>query len=162
MAYQINKFKYHSCYQGDEGLVLSFEEGAGETFKEGDLVKLASGLAVIATKSSTDLILGFALKDASGVTNQTLPVQVIRPSDVFIMPLDGDDTFVIANVGNVYETEVANARWEVNIDGTTATEKVCWVLGSLEYNLAGTLAATAGGPVYVRFNASNLEFSRDD
>ncbi len=161
MAYN-DKFKYHSCYQGDEGLVLNFEEGAGQTFKAGELVKLASGLIVILTKTSTDLVLGFALSDATGVTNALIPVQVARPDDCFIMPLDGDDTFAIANTGVAYETEVANARWEVNIDGTNAVDTACWVLGSLEYNEAGVLAATAGGPVYMRFNASNLEFSRDD
>ena len=86
MAYKIPKFKYHSVAQGDEGLVIPFQEGATQTFKEGDLLKLSSGKVIIATVSSTDLILGFALVDATGVTDSVIPVQVIRPSDVFIMP----------------------------------------------------------------------------
>lgn len=162
MPFQLDKFKYHSCYSGDEGLVLPFQEGATQTFKRGDLVKLDTGLIKIATKTSTDIILGFALKDATGTTNSLIPVQVIRPSDVFLMPYDGDDTFAIANVGTAFELEVANARWEVNQDGTNAVDTALWVLGSIEYNIEETLSATAGGIAYVRFNASNLEFSRDN
>ncbi len=165
MAYEIGKFKYHSTYQGDEGLVLPFAEGpATETFVHGDLVKLSSGKIIIAVKSSADVVLGFALDPATGTEDTILRVQVIRPSDVFIVHYDGDDTFAVANVGVFYESEVANAIWEVNQDATGTTDALWEVLGSAEVTRGATgpvLNATAGGPVYVRFNPSNIEFGKD-
>ncbi len=161
MAYRPEKFKYHSAYGGDEGLVLPFQEGGTQTFKEGDLVKLSSGKIIINTKASTDKILGFALADASGTTDTIISVQVIRPSDVFLMSFDADDTFVITNVGNNFETETANNKWEIDQDATEPENAALWVLASPEYNVFNELAATAGGAAYVRFNPMHLEFSRN-
>lgn len=162
MAYKIGKFKYHSAYQGDEGLVNHYQEGASQTFKAGELVKLSSGKIIIATAASTDIILGYALADASGVTDTLVPVQEVRPSDVFIAPLDAASTFAITDVGVAYAASVASATWKVNKAGGAATTTAVFrVLGSPEYDVRGKLLATAGGPVYVRFNPSNLQFGLD-
>ena len=165
MAYGIGKFKYHSTYAGDEGLVLTFAEGpATETFVHGDLVKLSSGKIIVATKSSADVVLGFALDPATGTEDTILRVQVIRPSDVYIVHYDADDTFVVANVGVFYEAELASATWEVDQDTTGTTDALWEVLGSAEITQGATgpvLNPTAGGPVYVRFNPSNIEFGKD-
>ncbi len=164
MAYRLDKFKYHSLYQGDEGLVLPFLEADSQSFKAGDMVKFASGEIVIAVKSSTDVILGFALEDATNVTsgNKYIKVQVIRPSDIFLVAMDADDTFVVADTGINFGTETALNKWEVDQDATGATtEAVFRVLGSAEFNSLGELSATAGGPVYVSFNPSNIVMGVD-
>ena len=162
MPYSIGKFKYHSCYQGDEGLVLQFPEGAGQTFKAGDMLKFSSGEVVISTASSVDVHLGFALKDATGTQGTYLPVQVIRPGDVFIVSMQSDDTYVVANNGDNFGTATASNKWTVNQDeGGATTEAVFRVLGSAEYDARGILRATAGGPVYVSFNPSNIVMGVD-
>ena len=125
MAYQIGRFKYHSCYKGDEGLVLPFAEGATQSFKHGDLVKLSSGKIIIGVKSETDIMLGFALDDATGVTDTLLRVQVIRPDDVFLVHYDSTDTFAVADVGVFFAAENANNIWEVDQGtGAQTTEAV--------------------------------------
>lgn len=163
MAYLTGKFKYHSTYQGDEGLVLPFQEGASQTFKQGEAVKLSSGKIIVATEASADVILGFALRDATGTTDSFISVQVIRQSDVFIMDYETDDTFAIADVGNAtgFGAKRTSNKWMVNQDNVTAAQVVFHVLGSLEYDVTGKLVASAGGPAYVRFNPSNIEFTRD-
>lgn len=161
MAYIVGKFKYHSCYEGDEGLVLPFQEGAAQSFKAGELVKLSSGKIIVATEASADLMLGYALSDASGVTDTIISVQVIRPTDVFIVPYESDDTFAITDVGTGYGAKRTNNKWLINQDNVTAAQVVFSVLGSLEYDARQILGATAGGAAYVRFNPSNLQFSVD-
>lgn len=163
MAYVVGKFKYHSVNQGDEGLVLPYQEGAAQTFKAGEIVKLSSGKIIVATEASADLLLGYALADASGVTDTIVSVQVIRPSDVFIVPYEADDTFVITDVGvsTGYGAKRTNNKWMINNDNTTAAQVVFHPLASIEYDARQLLGATAGGAAYVRFNTSNLQFSVD-
>lgn len=159
MAYVVGKFKYHSVYQGDEGLVLNFPDTAGQAYKAGDLVKLTSGKLVISTAASADRHLGFALTDSTGVVDTLVPVQVIRPADVFIVKYQPGDTFVITDINNVgYVAATANNTWYIDNDSTTAANVVFIVLGSLEYDARGILGATDGGAAYVHFNPDNIVF----
>ena len=163
MAYVVGKFKYHSCYSGDEGLVLPFQEGAAQTFKAGDIVKLSAGKIIVAVEASADLLLGYALADASGITDTIISVQVIRTNDVFIVPYESDDTFVIADVGIAtgFGAKRTNNKWMINNDNVVAAQIVFHPLASIEYDARQLLGATAGGAAYVRFNRSNLQFDVD-
>jgi len=162
MAYKVGKFKYHSAYRGDEGLVQEYQEGAAQTFKQGDLVKLSSGKIIIATAASTDIILGYALADASGVTDTLISVQEIRPSDYFVVPLDSAGTFAVTDVGVAYAASTSANTWFCNKTGGAATTTAVFrVVGSVEYDIRGKLRSTAGGPVLVRFNPSNIQSGLD-
>jgi len=150
MAIKVTSFKYVPAYQGDEGLVLHFQEKASATFITDDLVFLASGVIDICGTDPTK-ILGVAKKDKTGVTNTLIPVQVIRPGDVFMANFVAAKTFAVTDVGVSYEiVKTAAGNWQ--IDSTTSANNLrVTVMGSAEYDSTGILRATAGGPVYCSF-----------
>jgi len=157
MAYQLDKFKYHSVH-GDEGLVLDFAEAAAQTFKRGDLVILTGGKLVLETSPAAANVLGFALADATGVTDTRIGVQIIRQDDVFIVPFQADDAFLVAEVG-VAQDFVRNAtaeQWEVNTDSQAAAFAV--VLGTPEIDGTGNVVPSLGGPVFVKFLNADTTF----
>lgn len=83
--------------------LLDCIEAASQSFKKGELVQInaSSGKAELPTVVATDLldistviaagnsarIVGIAVKDASGVTNAPIQVQVVRPGDLLEMTL---------------------------------------------------------------------------
>jgi len=169
--------KYISAFYGDEGLVLPFEEGASQTFKAGDLVKLSAGAIITCgTNLAAQVAVGMALKPATGVTGAIIPVRVIRKSDVWSGRYQSDDTFAVADVtgGTGFDlvTEGASAAGEWVIDQDDAAPANARIFGSMEWSGAGTslnaedktlvgntnLAATAGGPVVFRFSQAATVF----
>jgi len=159
-----SRIAYVPTANGDTGVVLSFMEANSQSFVEGDLVKLdANGNIVLMDDppGAADICLGIALSAATNVTsgNTYISVQMIRPTDLFIMKLDAASTFAETDRGT-YEPldRVSAGRWVVNKAGAvTVSALQARILGSAEYGADGTLAATAGGPVYVRFPGTSDE-----
>jgi hypothetical protein len=168
--------EYVRAYCGDEGLILPFAEGAGQSFSRGDLVKLSSGAIIACTYTATALDddqipVGFAQEGASGTTGTRIRVRVIRPDDVFLMNMDSDDTYVTANAGAVFGLKRPSAGVYV-VDSDDATNADVMVLASNEFKSPGSglnnvlpnsagakLNATAAGRVYVKFLESQIRFS---
>lgn len=169
MAQQVRSFEYVSTNGTEEGLVLPYQEADSQTFVEGDLVLLnAAGDISLATADGTNQILGIAKGDATNVTSghAQIPVQVIRPFDMFKANYEAGKTFAIAQIGeNHLIVRTAAGNWQVD-PATTAADARVKVLGSLEYTADGLLAATDGGPIYCRFLQADsadeiLQFSTD-
>lgn len=154
----VSAVSYVPTANGDTGLVLSFFEADSQSFVNGDLVKLDAGGNLVVMDDppgAADILLGIAQGAATNVTsgNTRIPVQLIRPSDVFIMKLDAASTFAETDRGT-YEPldKTAAGRWVVNKAGAVTVGAIqARILDSTEYGADGSLAATAGGPVYVRF-----------
>lgn len=170
MAQQVRSFEYVPVYGGDEGLVLPYTEADSETFVEGDLVLInAGGDISLATAGGTNQILGIAKADATNVTtlNARIPVQIIRPTDLFRANFASGTTFVITMNGEIHQiVRTAAGNWEV-ASGVTAADARVKVMGSLEFDATNQLIATSGGPIYVRFLAADgtpddvLQYSTD-
>lgn len=161
-AIQVNGFQYVPAYMGDEGLVVQFTEGAAQSFKAGDPVKLSGGKIIAATATANNLdaaqvLVGFAMQKATGVTDAACPVRVIRPStDVFIVNLDPTataNTFVTTMVGSTIGISQVGTEWFADGDqvpGVPAGDTYVQVLASAEWGEIA-LTATVGGPIYVKF-----------
>lgn len=175
---EFRNFKYVPAYYGDQGLVLPFIEGASQSFAADDPVKLSSGsIVATAIPPTTDVILGFAQKAATGVTGAVIPVRVIRPSDVYQAHFEVGDTFTAASVGAFYgiarDEDASGHYWVIDKGNTTDANAPVVVLGSEEWtrgssNLnsenpfsanTGVLSASSGGPVYCRFREAHIEFT---
>lgn len=163
-AIQVNGFTYVPAYMGDEGLVVQFTEGATQSFKAGDPVKLSSGKIIAATATANNLdvdqvLVGFAMQKATGVTDAACKVRVIRPStDVFMANLDPTataNTFVTTMVGVPISISQVGTEWYV--DGDVTLDAYVVPLASAEWGEIG-LAATVGGPIYVKFLEGNTIF----
>ena len=163
-AIQTYGFTYVPAYMGDEGLVVQFTEGASQSFKAGDPVILSSGKIIAATQTVSDLdadqvLVGFAQKNATGVTDAACKVRVIRPStDVFIVNLDPTataGTFVTTMVGAPISISQVGTEWFA--DGDVTADAYIVPLASAEWGSIG-LAATVGGPIYVKFLEANTIF----
>lgn len=161
-AIQVNGFTYVPAYMGDEGLVVQFTEGATQSFKAGDPVKLSAGKIIAATATANVLdaaqvLVGFAMQKATGVTDAACKVRVIRPStDVFIANLDPTataNTFVTTMVGTTLGIAQVGTEWYVDGDGVAgapANDTYVLVLASAEWGEIA-LVPTIGGPIYVKF-----------
>jgi hypothetical protein len=157
MSTQYIGFSYVPDKQGDEGLVLHFKEGAAQTFKKGEPLQLSSGKVVIAAASpmGANALLGFAEKDASGVTDTVVPVRICRPGDVFNAHYESDDTFADADINTTgfdIKRKASGTVW--CIDQDTVTNPKFLVLGTAELDARGLFLPTAGGPVYVKVKQS--------
>jgi len=163
-AIQVNGFTYVPAYEGDEGLVVQFTEGASQSFKAGDPVKLSAGKIIAATATANNLdadqvLVGFAMKKATGVTDAACQVRVIRPStDVFMVNLDPTataGTFVTTMVGVPISISQVGTEWFA--DGDVTADAYVVPLASAEWGEIG-LAAQVGGPIYVKFLEGNTIF----
>lgn len=177
-------FSYLPAYCGDEGLVLPFAEGSGQSFAHGDPVKLSSGKVValaytVNVADASQKIVGFAMRSATGTADSRIDVRVIRPDDVWMANFDSDDTFTAADTGVEYglkRTGTASGVTVVDQDTTSATSTYVTVLASNEFdgpgaglqstsltasplNSSASLNATAGGRLFVKFRESVIEFS---
>lgn len=65
---------------GVNPIVVPAEEGAGQSYKAGDLVKWSSGQLVIATAGAID---GIARRDASGTQHTVCEVELINLDSVY-------------------------------------------------------------------------------
>lgn len=93
-------------YKAGARNIKTYPEAASQTFKKGDPVILSSGKVAIAGNSANLInaatILGFAMEDASGTTDD--PVKVLIPSD---------DTEFVGTLSN----GTAGSTWAVTYAG---------------------------------------------
>lgn len=153
MAYIQEGFSYKTVYGGDEGLVLPYREANSQSFKKGDLVLVNAAGDVSLAGADPVKYLGFALKDATNVTsgNVLIPVQVIRPGDVFVANFVAAKTFALADIQDAFEiVRTAAGVWEVDSTQGVNLTRVR-VLGTPEVNVREGYAARAGGPIFVSF-----------
>jgi hypothetical protein len=103
-----------------------FKEGATQTFKEGDLVKISSGLIVIATDGND--VAGVAAKKASGTTNADAFVYVITPEQVWAVYTSGTPA-TATHVGNPYDFAGFTAENNVYLNFSDTTNDDAIVVG---------------------------------
>lgn len=170
---KVRSFTFHSDTSGNGPLVLSFKEANSQSFVEGDLVVLnAAGDISLATAGVANQILGIARKAATNVTsgNIFIPVEVIRPYDVWECNYASGTTFAASQLGENHQIVRTGAgNWEV-ASGTAATDVRVKVVGTLEgidgVGHAAGGAYTSGGPILVRFLIADdanqvLQFATD-
>jgi len=122
--------------------VVPAKEGAGQTYKAGDLVKFSAGYVVIATSNA---ISGIARKDWS-VSAADTEVELIDPNGIYSVRLGTATTHAQTLVGTIMDfTFTAGAH--VLADGTTDV----YVVGTDPRDAVGT----SGGRLLVRFKAFN-------
>ena len=135
------------------GLVLAFREANSQVFKAGDLVYLASQLLTLCGADPTK-ILGIAMEDATNVVagHKYIPVQVIRPSDVWLTQFAGANAFAVTDQDKGYGiVKTAAGLWEVDHAETGANAMCVAVLQSQEAAADGLRVPTNGGPILVKF-----------
>jgi methionine aminopeptidase len=126
-----------------------FKEGATQTFKEGDLVKLSAGLIVIATDGND--VCGVAAKKASGTTNADAFVYVITPEQVWSVFCTGTPA-TATHVGNGYDFAGFTAGNYATLSLATTTNKDAIVQG-----LDPRDTPASGTRVLVRFNYASAD-----
>jgi len=163
MAKKVFGMEYVPAYNGDsDGLVQEFEEGSAQTFGAGSPVILSSGQVVQAVALNAVLgnvvLVGFALRAASGVQGTRLPVRIARPNDVYIVKMESDDTFAAADVELVGFELKRTSTGDVVVDKDTVSNPKVLILGTEEVNADGTKTPTAGGVVRVKIRnvAANI------
>ena len=126
--------------------VRVYPEGSTQSFKQGDLVKLSSGLVVIA--SSDQDVTGVALKDATTATTGLIPVSIVDPSQIWLC--EADATIAVTSRGVAYGLNIATAgSMSVDISDTTTTSVM---VESVDLGVKNGGATTgAGGRLQVRF-----------
>lgn len=126
-----------------------FKEGATQTYYEGDLVKLSSGLIVIATDGND--VCGVAAKKASGTTNADAFVYVITPEQVWSVYTSGTPA-TATHVGNGYDFASFTAGNYNVLSLSTTTNK-----DALVQALDPRDTAASGTRVLVRFNYASAD-----
>lgn len=92
---------------------IEFPEGASQSFKAGQPVKLSSGLLIACTDADT-AVLGIAVKDASGVTNFPMPVWVMNEDIVFLAKCSGGSV-AVANIGAPFQVDLTAGLYTVDL-----------------------------------------------
>jgi hypothetical protein len=175
-------FSYVPAYDGDEGLVLHFAPTAASTYRKGDIVSLSAGtaqdaVAVGSNIGSSQALLGISHKDArtinttggTSVLRAVVDIQVFRTSDFWIARYKNaaGGLFVTTDIGNGYELfhQAAGAYVvdHANPNASVAYQYVA-LFASAEYrsdptNTGLLLAATQGGPIYVKLKNAALAFN---
>jgi hypothetical protein len=132
-------------YRGDPGPTIKCLEGATQTFNDGDLVKLVSGYAVIATAG---VISGIAHTDATGVTSTSIDVELLNPNSTYKVLYHTDATAQTL-VGDCLDFTFTIGGNGHTVDETSATTDV-YCVGLIDP------AATTSGKLEVRFVAAVL------
>lgn len=104
---------------GGPPAILTFGEAATQSFKAGEVVYLVNGLVTLYSAAGTK-ILGIAMKDASGVTSDSVPVALACDDTIFCANLSGSLTTTIATIGIAYPLAAASNKWHVNTATTTS------------------------------------------
>lgn len=106
-----------------KGVFIAYTEAASATFKRGELVAFSSGK--IAALSGTDptmaSIVGIAMHDASGVTDDPVTVFVPDVDAIFSANLDPGSVTAVTDIGVRYGLE-ENSNI-VNVDKTDTTNE---------------------------------------
>lgn len=127
-------------------------EAASQTFKSGDLVKVATaGAAVsVASTPATDVGLAVAAADASGVTGARIEIYRIQPETIFEMTLSG--VFAAANRGVSYGWVLSGSIFVIDQTNTTNLRfKVAHELGeplAINGQIGDTTIRVRAVPVY--------------
>lgn len=110
-------------------VIQDFYEAASQTFKAGDPVDVTSGKVTIVvaygnTLGANDDIMGFALEDASGTTDNKIRVLLITKPTLVRLPVmhatAASAITAVTQVGTAYELTLdANGILGVQIDATT-------------------------------------------
>lgn len=136
------------AYTGLNPQVLDFLEGAAtQTFTDGDLVEInTSGKLTVATAGD---MIGIARRDAQGVEDSVIPVELINFNEIYVILTDGTSNqnqlglqvlITSFSAGALTIDETANAAGEVSIVGLHPDD-----------------GAMASGRLLVRFNADKIE-----
>ena len=126
-----------------------FKEGATQTFKEGDPVKISAGLIVIATDGND--LAGIAAKGASGTPNADAFVYVITPEQVWSVFCTGTPA-TASHVGNGYDLANFTAGNNTTLSLATTTNKDVLVEA-----LDPRDTPASGTRVLVRFNYASSD-----
>lgn len=80
-------------------------EAAGQSYKAGNLVKVAaSGAVTIVTTGNGTALMGIAQSDATGVTGTKAIVEIIEPRDMVQFTLvNGSTTAVVGTLADLYK-----------------------------------------------------------
>lgn len=135
--------------------VMPFTEGASQSFVAYELVKLSSGKIVIAkaagnTLTTGDLILGRALSDASGVTDNPINVDVWLPGHSERLP--------------VYNGTAASAITAIADNGSAfglrndATQGICVALDELTATKLRQITVSGDYPVGTQYGLVNVQY----
>lgn len=104
MPSAINGASFVSNMNGTTPVIKTFQEGTGQSYKAGQLVKLSAGQVVITSGNANEKILGLAMKDASGTATTAAPVLILSPDVIFRMSAyhvnPGSAVTAIANIGS--------------------------------------------------------------
>lgn len=103
----MRRFEY---YEGTE-CVQWYPEAASQSFKKGELVYLASGLLNVVVSSDTNIALGIAMSDATGTTNNWMPVLLAHTDTSFVgqsTNAGADITFAITHLATDCEYYVSS------------------------------------------------------
>lgn len=154
MAAKYTTFTYVPAYQGDEGLVLLYQEANSQVFVKGDLVVANAAGDISLAGADPTKILGIAQAPATNVTtgNKWIPVNVIRPSDTFNAHFIAAKALALTDIDAGFEiVRTAAGRWE--IDSTAAANNMrVRILSPLVFTADGLPDFTTGGvPVHCRF-----------
>jgi hypothetical protein len=126
------------------------EDGTDETFKNGDLVGLTtSGTVTIAAAGK---ILGIARRDATGVANTQIPVDLIDTHSDFSAPLTSGETAAQTIVGD--ERSFVFTAGAQTLSANEGTD--CVVIALDGRSLSGG-NGVAGGRMVFRFQGNLLD-----
>ena len=100
-------------FHGGPPIVVNFPEGAGQSFKRGEFVKLSAGKVVLAANTDTQF-LGIALADASGVTDTNVQVALATADTVFAANLTTSQVTAVTDVAKSYGFTIVSAKWHLN------------------------------------------------
>ena len=107
---------------GGKGM-QTLPEASGQSFKEGQLVKLVSGKVTVCAGASDEAVWGYAKKDASGSADTDILVQRIVEGTRLSFSVHHDTPAsaitAVAQVGATYDMVVAANKCIVDIENTT-------------------------------------------
>lgn len=124
---------------GPNPIVVPAQEGTGQSYKAGDLVKWSSGQLVIATSGAID---GIARRDASGTVSTVCEVELINLDSVYVMTYG--TTTSQAVIGSTQDITFT-AGGHTTITGGSGVDGVVVALDSRD------AVGASGGRVYFQF-----------
>lgn len=104
--------------------IMNFPEGAGQSFKKGELVVASGGYIVVgAADPSAETIVGIALADASGTQGTQIPVMCALPGVIFEGQLQNaaaDAAIAATDMLKQYGVNLTSNKWWIDTDETTS------------------------------------------
>ena len=140
------------AYTGLMPQTLDFLEGAAtKTFQDGDLVELhTDGKLKVFTAGD---ILGIARRDAEGVEDTVIPVELINPNEIYVVTSSGTTDQDQVGLQLAFDAYTAGAH---TVAETVDTSGELTMVGLHPADGAG-----AGGRILVRFRMDMIEARTD-